>query len=329
LTATFGQLAGTVSERGSLEVSRVDTVSCQVEGGSIIIKIVSDGMLVKKGELDSSGVKDQLINQTVVRKRAEAAYQDARLAREVAEIAVVEHDQGIYPQDPKTLRDQIATAQSADQKAEARLHRVRAALQRLNDVMRGRGEAATPADIVAQLDVGDRLEAAEEAVERERKSLELAQNKLQILEKYTHAKRLKELRSEVEKARRRAGQASGLGAGEAPGSEAPQPDPDWNPAGQPVKVYSTLVQIDKATPYTSARGGPPRVRSWSRSAATCSACRSRRCSIRTARHSSRSRNRMAGSNGARSSWAWPTARWSRSGKGTSMPASGCCSIRMP
>ncbi len=151
---------------------------------------------MKKGalvcELDSSGLKDQLINQTVVRKRAEAAYQNAKLAREVAEIAVVEYDQGIYPQDQETLRDQIATAQSAVQRAEARLHRVGAALQRLNDVMRGRREAATPVDIVAELDVGDRLEAAEEAIDRERKALELAQNKLQVLEKYTHAKTLKD-----------------------------------------------------------------------------------------------------------------------------------------
>src|SRR5262249_31819481 len=119
-----GKLAGTVIERGSLEVARVGTVFCQVEGGSTIIRLVPEGTRVKKGdlvcELDSAGLKDQLINQTIVKKRAEAAYQNARLTREVAESAVVEYEQGIYPGDQKTLRDHVAAAQSAVQKAETR-----------------------------------------------------------------------------------------------------------------------------------------------------------------------------------------------------------------
>jgi RND family efflux transporter MFP subunit len=201
----LGKLAGTVIERGSLEVARVDTVSCQVEGGSTIIRIVPEGMRVKKGdlicELDSAGLKDQLINQTIVKKRAEAAYQNAKLAREVAEIAVVEYDQGIYPQDQKTLRDQVATAQSAVHKAEARRERIRRARQRLDDAKTAGRLAATPIDIVAELDLDDRLEAAEAAIERETKAVELAKTKLEVLEKYTHAKTLKELKSEVEKAR--------------------------------------------------------------------------------------------------------------------------------
>jgi multidrug efflux pump subunit AcrA (membrane-fusion protein) len=191
-----GRLADTIIERGSLESSRVETVSCQVEGGSTILWIVPEGTRVKKGdrvcELDSAGLKDRLIDQTIVKNRREAAYQNAKLTREVAEIAVVEYDQGIYPQDRKTLTDQIAAAQSAVRKAEARVERIRRARQRI-------AMASAAAEILAELDVDDRLEAAEEAVGRDKKAVELARHKLEILDKYTHAKMLKELKSEVEK----------------------------------------------------------------------------------------------------------------------------------
>jgi multidrug efflux pump subunit AcrA (membrane-fusion protein) len=83
-----GKLADTIIERGSLEPSRFKTVSCQVEGGSTILWIVPEGTRVKKGErvceLDSAALKERLFDQTIVKNRAEAAYQNAKLTREVA-----------------------------------------------------------------------------------------------------------------------------------------------------------------------------------------------------------------------------------------------------
>jgi RND family efflux transporter MFP subunit len=200
-----GKLAGRVVERGSVEASRVETVTCQVEGGSTILRIVREGSRVKKGdllcELESARPKEQLINQTIARKQAEANYQNARLAREVAEIAVAEYEQGIYPADQKTLRDQIATAQAAVPKAEVRRERIRRARQRWEAAKTAGRLDATLDGIIAELDIDDVLKAAEEAVEREKKSVELARIRLDTLEKYTHAKMLKELKSAVEKAR--------------------------------------------------------------------------------------------------------------------------------
>ena len=50
--------------------------------------------MVKKGQivcrLDSAGLQDQLVNQKITVKAAEASYENAKLAREVAEIAVVD-----------------------------------------------------------------------------------------------------------------------------------------------------------------------------------------------------------------------------------------------
>ena len=72
-------------------------------GHEKIVSILPEGTKVKKGELvgelDSASLRDQLINQKIATKAAEAAYQNAKLAREVAEIAVKEYEEGIYVQD--------------------------------------------------------------------------------------------------------------------------------------------------------------------------------------------------------------------------------------
>ena len=59
--------------------------------------------------------------------------------------------------------------------------------------------AGTPADIVTELDMDDRLEATELELQRRRFSLEQAQTKLKVLKEYTYSKTIKELESEVKK----------------------------------------------------------------------------------------------------------------------------------
>ena len=160
---------------------------------------VKKGELV--GELDSSWLRDLLINQKIATKQAEAAYQNAKLTREVAEIAVKEYEEGIYLQDRATIQGEIKLAESANQKAKARLERTRRARQKLTETLGRTGTVVTSGDILAELEIDDRLEASQHAVLRERFSLEQAQNKLNVLQNYTKGKTLKELRSEVEKAR--------------------------------------------------------------------------------------------------------------------------------
>ena len=76
-----------------------------IEGQTTIIQLLPEGSAVKKGqvvcELDSATLKDQLVNQWITVKSAEASYENAKLAREVAEIAVVEYAEGIYKQELK------------------------------------------------------------------------------------------------------------------------------------------------------------------------------------------------------------------------------------
>ena len=127
-------------------------------------------------------------------QQAEAAYQNARRAREIAEIAVTEYIEGIYKQESETIKGEIALAESARKRAEGRLERTRNALERLKAVMvkLKTRSAETPADIVAELDVADRLDAAEEALAREIMALEQAQTRKKVLQMFTRDRTVKE-----------------------------------------------------------------------------------------------------------------------------------------
>ena len=200
-----GKLSVTVVERGSLEAPSNADAYCLVEGRTTIITLVPEGTPVKKGQivcvLDSAALKDQLVNQRITVKAAEANYENAKLAREVAEIAVVEYSEGIFKSEMKVLKDAITAAQSTIQKADARLERTRVARRRVQDMLATRGAATTPSDVVAELDVQDRLESAELTLLRERMTLDQAKNKQDLLEKITLPRTMRELRDDVERKR--------------------------------------------------------------------------------------------------------------------------------
>ncbi len=112
-------------------------------------------------------------------RKAEAAYYQARIEREVAEIVVIEYEQGIYMQDRQTVLREIALAQSDVTRASERLAWTEEATKRGN----------LPDGAL----VSERL-----TVEVVKFTLEQARTKLSVLEKYTMRKKSKELKSEVE-----------------------------------------------------------------------------------------------------------------------------------
>ena len=176
----------TVSERGALESSSNDDAYCQVEGQTTIITIVPEGTRVTKGqlvcELDSATLKDQLTTQMITTRGAEAAYLNAKLTRQVAEIAVVEYLEGIYKQDKETVLGEIALAKADMNRAEDRL--------KWSEKMLEKSYVS-----LGQV-ISDRL-----TLQRAIFAVEQAQTKLNVLEKYTKDKTKKELESEVEKAK--------------------------------------------------------------------------------------------------------------------------------
>jgi HlyD family secretion protein len=202
-TVEPGKLSIRVIERGVLEPMRFFDAYCLVEGRTTITQIVPELSAVKKGQivcrLDPASLRNELIKQSVTVKSAEAEYETARLAREVAEIAVTEYAEGIYKQELGALKDAITAAQSAMHKADARLERTRLARKRLQDMLAARGAANAPSDIVAELDIEDRLESAELTLQRESIALDQARFKQDLLQKITMPKTLKELKVDVER----------------------------------------------------------------------------------------------------------------------------------
>jgi multidrug efflux pump subunit AcrA (membrane-fusion protein) len=175
----------TVSDKGSLESSKNQDVLCQVEGSTTIIMILPEGTRVKKGELvcelDSASLNDQLTNQKIATQGAEASYQNARLTREVAEIAVKEYEEGIYLQDKATIQGEIKLADSDLYRASDRVDWA--------NRMYEKGYVSKAQKVSEELNY-----------QKAKFALEQAQSKLHVLEEYTKGKTIKELRSEVEKA---------------------------------------------------------------------------------------------------------------------------------
>ncbi len=141
---------------------------------------------MKKGEvvceLDSAALKDSLVNQKITTKSAEANYENSRLTREVAEIAVTEYVEGIFVQDEATAKGEIKLAESDLSRSEDRLDWARR--------MYEKGYVSLAAKVSEELTLKKAVFA-----------LEQAQSKLKVLLDYTKAKTIKELQSEVEKAR--------------------------------------------------------------------------------------------------------------------------------
>jgi HlyD family secretion protein len=198
-----GKLRFAVNERGYVEAARNVDVYSNVEKVTTIMRLIPEGAKVKQGEiiaeLDSAALRDQLVNQRITTKSAEANYLNARLAREVAEIAVMEY-KDIFKQDDEDLKREIDGGNTAIRKTEERLERTRAASQRVKDMLRAAGGARTPADVVAEVDVQDRIEEAQLNLDRERRALAKAEGQREVLHKYTGPKTFKELESEVKKA---------------------------------------------------------------------------------------------------------------------------------
>ena len=200
-----GKLRVTVSERGIVEPSRPMDVLCQVQGGTTIIMIKPEGSHVQKGEvvaeLDSAALRDALVNQQITIQQSEYAHKQATLVREVAEYAVKEYVEGIYPRERESLSGKIADAQSGIPKDKARLARTQRARKRFDESLAPSKEPATPSDIVGDLSIDAQFDDAELGLSRRKRDLELAQTDLNVLQRYTREKTIKKLTIELEQAK--------------------------------------------------------------------------------------------------------------------------------
>lgn len=121
--------------------------------------------------------------QQIAARRAEAEYNNARLAREIAEIALLEYEEGILAQDIATVDGEIKLAESDLSRAVDRL-----------DWVRRMSEKRLPP-------FPPQKGPEELNLKKSRFALEQAQSKKKVLIEFTKPKTIKELKSEIGKAR--------------------------------------------------------------------------------------------------------------------------------
>jgi HlyD family secretion protein len=120
--------------------------------------------------------------------RAETAYRDAKFARELAEAAVKEYDEG-------TFRQELATADGEIRQAENELSRIKTTADTISDWaerIRSKGYLLLVRGSERSKDLAEKMAAF---------SLESAKSKKLVLEGYTRVKRLKKLNDRVANAR--------------------------------------------------------------------------------------------------------------------------------
>jgi HlyD family secretion protein len=158
-------------------------VFASVEDRRAVLFAVSEGTRVNKGdlicELDASGLREKLTHQDLIVARAEAELRSARLACEAAEAAVTEYLDGVYKTALESARVEVIMARADMKRAEERLA--------WSDRVHKKGYISKAQNTADRSDHQQKVHA-----------LDQAQARLEVLEKHTRDRTVKELRSEVE-----------------------------------------------------------------------------------------------------------------------------------
>lgn len=198
-----GREARIFKQIGALDaVEREDQVN-QVEGLTTILFIKPEGTEVKKGELvcelDATSLRDRLINQQIAKKQAEQKVDEAVIALDIATLASREYENGTLKHQKVELSNAIDLATTSIEKATARRDRSRLALKQLDELLSAKGQPASAGDLVTQFELADRIDASEELIARETKSIELAKSRLDVLASLTAPRILNGHRAEIKR----------------------------------------------------------------------------------------------------------------------------------
>src|SRR5262245_775368 len=216
-------LAVTIVEGGSIESEAPGKIFNEIEGQVTILRLIAEGAIVKPGdllcELDVSALEDRLVQQKIQVEQAEAGkvradneyeivrkQQESLVAQAELEVAFAELDREKYLQgDYVQLRQSVEAEQTVAKEEIAR------AKDRLDWSVKLEGKGfITRTDREA-----DELNAKKREID-----LQLADRKLEVLEKYTFKKESTRLEAELLEAKRelerdRARAASAIAQSEA------------------------------------------------------------------------------------------------------------------
>ena len=194
-----------IRESGTVQAVKSIHIESEVEGQVRIISIIPEGTLVKKDdllvELDSSQLQDKLRQQEISLASAQASLTETQEALEIqkeqskSDITAVElklefagidlkkYVEGDWPQEKREAQAEITIAEEELKRARNKL--------KWTEKLEGEGFVTR-----------SELEADALAVKKAELDLVRAREKLRILEKYAYPRKLKELESKVEEAKR-------------------------------------------------------------------------------------------------------------------------------
>lgn len=189
---------------GTLEAVDNLDISCPVDGQNTIVSIVEEGSTVTKDQvvvtLDTSEFERQLKTVTLEVNKGESdltwaveqrSIQESKNASDLetaqveltlAQLALKEYEEGVYPQKLKSAELEAEAAKLAVSRAEKELSQTR--------VLQQKGFATT-----------SEIDKAEQDLVEKRNKLTKAESELDVLRKYTHEKELAEKRDKLQQAK--------------------------------------------------------------------------------------------------------------------------------
>jgi hypothetical protein len=132
----------------------------------------------------------------ITAESAKANSSNANLTREVAEIAVIEYQEGIAKQDEATLQGELRLAQSELRRAEESIQVLKKRSAKIEEVSKG-----SAADLDLEFNYEDRIAESERRVPKARLEVERVESKIKMQETYTKPIRIKKLQIAVANAR--------------------------------------------------------------------------------------------------------------------------------
>ncbi len=180
-----------VVERGELESSSNVEIRCQVQArntsgsGVKIIEIVPEGTVVKQGDFlvkfDDSPLQNELTTQQIATSTAEAAAAQAQNELDSAIFAKQEYEFGTYGQEEELLKSELLVAQENLSRSEEGF--------RYSERLARRGYISH-----------SQLEGERFGVEKAKTDLKIAKNNLDVLDKFTRVKTMKQLEADIKTA---------------------------------------------------------------------------------------------------------------------------------
>lgn len=200
-----GPLTISISQSGTLKAQEQEIITSQVQGRNTLIHIIPEGTRVEKGdllvEIDSSSLKDRLVERKISVQNAEAKFIQARENVAVTEsqnetdISAAELKHRFAKEDLEKYvegeyRQQLREAESKITLAEEELQLARQKLEW--------SEKLYSENYISQSE----RDADQLAFNRARLDLDLARAAKNLLENYTYRREIAQLESDVEQTRR-------------------------------------------------------------------------------------------------------------------------------